>query len=118
MKTQIITAAFAIALSMSLNESVANDNFADKSKSPDLFQEQSKGLEFEATIMQEESLNIEDWMVDEKLWKIDSEERQSSNLDQEGSISIESWMYSNDYFRIEDTASIESWMLDSSLWRL
>lgn len=115
MKTQIITTVFAIALSMSLNESVANDNLASKSKKADMFQEQVMNIE--ETVISEENLSIEAWMTDEALWKVDAVSS-TNNTEVERPLSIEPWMYSNECFRIEDSRNaIESWMLDDSLWR-
>ncbi|MDA3928997.1 MAG: hypothetical protein PF541_08555 [Prolixibacteraceae bacterium] len=138
MKTQLITLAAILFVSLSVSAKTGSSNNHNEIPSSYLL----NNIE-----MNEAQLSIESWMINDDLWKNESEELvQLQTIENEEKLEIENWMINNElwmntsskaaslfeefsfgnktYFivsskRVKDAPlKIESWMTDDSEWSL
>jgi len=80
----------------------------------------------EATAIQEQSSQIEDWMTDDQFWKVEYStknlEIQIEDNPKEEVSEIENWMIDESFWIIEENENndyvIEPWMIDPNFWQI
>ena len=72
----------------------------------------------------DESYDVESWMLDQNFWKISNKEDVQSSYDnlEEDNSKIESWMLDENFWKIDqknnDEIALEDWMFNSDLWKI